>query len=192
MSNSAILTITGSDSTGGSGVQADITAISALGSKAVSVITSVTLQNTLGIQHFYDLPAPIVSGQLDAIVDDVMPETVKIGMVRNTEVLKAIVSALRRYKPKSVVYAPVLFSSHGDRLMGTETIEMIHHKLFPLCKVIIMRRHLATQVAGLDVLAVVAHVGDVQHIFWVCLDGEVAFLIGDGGVGGADVDARHG
>ena len=76
MSNSAILTITGSDSTGGSGVQADITTISALGSKAVSVITSVTLQNTLGIQHFYDLPAPIVSGQLDAIVDDVMPETV--------------------------------------------------------------------------------------------------------------------
>ena len=70
MSNSAILTITGSDSTGGSGVQADITTISALGSKAVSVITSVTLQNTLGIQHFYDLPAPIVSGQLDAIVDD--------------------------------------------------------------------------------------------------------------------------
>ena len=140
MSNSAILTITGSDSTGGSGVQADITTISALGSKAVSVITSVTLQNTLGIQHFYDLPAPIVSGQLDAIVDDVMPETVKIGMVRNTEVLKAVVSALRRYKPKSVVYAPVLFSSHGDRLMGTATIEMIRHKLFPLCKVIIMRR----------------------------------------------------
>lgn len=140
MKNTAILTITGSDSTGESGVQADITTISALGAKAVSVITSVTMQNTLGIQHFYDLPMPIVSGQLDAIVNDVMPETVKIGMVRSAEVVRAVVSALKRYKPKAVVYAPVLFSSHGDRLMGTETIEVIRQKLFPLCSMIVMRR----------------------------------------------------
>lgn len=140
MKNTAILTITGSDSTGESGVQADITTIAALGAKAVSVITSVTMQNTLGIQHFYDLPVAIVSGQLDAIVNDVMPETVKIGMIRSTEVVRAVVRALKRYKPKSVVYAPVLFSSHGDRLMGTETIEMIRQKLFPLCSMIVMRR----------------------------------------------------
>lgn len=140
MKNTAILTITGSDSTGESGVQADITTISTLGAKAVSVITSVTIQNTLGIQHFYDLPTPIVSGQLDAIVNDVMPETVKIGMVRSAEVVSAVVSALKRYKPKAVVYAPVLFSSHGDRLMGTETIDAIRQKLFPLCSLIVMRR----------------------------------------------------
>ncbi len=140
MKNTAILTITGSDSTGESGVQADITAISALGAKAVSVITSVTMQNTLGIQHFYDLPTSIVSGQLDAIVNDVMPETVKIGMVRSAEVVRAVVGALKRYKPKAVVYAPVLFSSHGDRLMGTETIDVIRQKLFPLCNMIVMRR----------------------------------------------------
>lgn len=140
MKNTAILTITGSDSTGESGVQADITTISALGAKAVSVITSVTMQNTLGIQHFYDLPTSIVSGQLGAIVDDVMPETVKIGMVRSAEVVRAVVGALKRYKPKAVVYAPVLFSSHGDRLMGTETIDVIRQKLFPLCSMIVMRR----------------------------------------------------
>ncbi len=140
MNNKPILTITGSDSTGESGVQADITAITALGAKAVSVITSVTLQNTLGIQHFYDLPSAIVGGQLDAIVNDVLPETVKIGMVRSVDVVKAVVAALKRYRPRSVVYAPVLFSSHGDRLMGTETIETLRQRLFPLCKVIIVRR----------------------------------------------------
>lgn len=140
MSHSAILTITGSDSTGESGVQADITTITALGAKAVSVITSVTMQNTLGIQHFHDLPASIVSGQLDAIVDDVRPATVKIGMVRSAEAVDVIVDALKRFCPASVVYAPVLFSSHGDRLMGTATIDAIRRKLFPLCKVIIVRR----------------------------------------------------
>ncbi len=140
MNNSAILTITGSDSTGESGVQADIATISSLGAKAVSVITSVTLQNTLGIQHFYDLPSEIVGGQLDAIVNDVMPETVKIGMVRSVDTVKVVVAALKRYKPQSVVYAPVLFSSHGDRLMGTEMIEVLRQWLFPLCKVIIVRR----------------------------------------------------
>ncbi len=140
MSHSAILTITGSDSTGESGVQADITTMTALGAKAVSVITSVTMQNTLGIQHFHDLPASIVSGQLDAIVDDVRPVTVKIGMMRSTEVVSAVVDALKRFRPASVVYAPVLFSSRGDRLMGTETIEAIRQRLFPLCTVIIVRR----------------------------------------------------
>lgn len=135
-----ILTITGSDSTGESGVQADIRTISALGVKAVSVITSVTIQNTIGIQDFYDLPASVVSGQLDAIINDVQPEVVKIGMVRNSDVLAVIVGSLRRYRPAAVVYDPILFSSRGDRLMGSDAIEQVRRQLFPLCTVIVMRK----------------------------------------------------
>lgn len=135
-----ILTITGSDSTGESGVQADIRTITALGVKAVSVITSVTIQNTIGIQDFYDLPASVVSGQLDAIINDVEPEVVKIGMVRNSDVLAVIVDSLRRYKPAAVVYDPILFSSRGDRLMGMDAIEQVRRQLFPLCTVIVMRK----------------------------------------------------
>lgn len=87
-----ILTITGSDSTGESGIQADINTMTSLGVKAVSVVTSVTIQNTIGIQDFYDLPSDVVSGQLDAIINDVEPEVVKIGMIREAEQLKVIVS----------------------------------------------------------------------------------------------------
>ena len=79
----AILTITGSDSTGGSGVQADIKTISALGGYAVSAITSITVQNTLGIQEFYDIPADIVAGQIEAIVNDVQPSVIKVGLIRD-------------------------------------------------------------------------------------------------------------
>ena len=80
-----ILTITGSDSTGGSGVQADIRTIATLGGYAVSAVTSVTVQNTLGIQAFYDLPAEIVRGQIEAIINDMQPDTVKVGMIRTIE-----------------------------------------------------------------------------------------------------------
>lgn len=139
--NRAILTITGSDSTGESGIQADIRIISELGMKAVSVVTSITLQNTIGIQDVYDLPAAIVSGQLDAIINDVQPAVVKIGMIRNSEVLGVVVKALKRYRPNAIVYDPILFSSRGDRLMGTDVIEQMRRQLFPLCTVIVMRKH---------------------------------------------------
>ena len=87
MEKSAILTITGSDGTGESGVQADVRTISALGSHAVSVLTSITVQNTLGIQCFYDIPGNVVAAQLEAIINDVQPSVMKIGMIRNVETL---------------------------------------------------------------------------------------------------------
>lgn len=135
-----ILTITGSDSTGESGIQADIRTVSKLGARAMSVVTSITMQNTLGIQDFYDVPAEIVSGQLDAIINDVEPDVVKVGMVRNSDVLTVVVRAIRKYHPRAVVYDPILFSSRGDRLMGSEAIEQVRRQLFPLCTVIVMRK----------------------------------------------------
>ena len=98
--NHTILTITGSDSTGLSGIQADITTITSLGGQAVSVITSITAQNTLGIQQFYDIPASVVRQQIEAIVNDVQPRIVKIGLIRSVEVLNVIVEMLTRYRPE--------------------------------------------------------------------------------------------
>lgn len=153
MQNRTILTITGSDSTGGSGVQADIKTIMSLGCTAVSSITSITMQNTLGIQEFYDLPATVVGGQIDAIINDVQPAAVKIGMVRRSETLDVIVKALQRYTPQFVIYDPVLFSSHGDQLMGEDMLQQIRTQLFPLCTAIIVSKHEAQKFIGNNILS---------------------------------------
>lgn len=136
-----ILTITGSDSTGGSGVQADIKTISALGGYAVSAITSITVQNTLGIQQFYDIPAEIVSGQIEAIINDIQPQVVKIGMIRRVDVISVITDALLKYKPAQVVYDPIVFSSRGDELMSEDVLSQVRHRLIPLCSLVIVRKH---------------------------------------------------
>ena len=115
--NNPILTITGSDSTSGSGVQADIKTISSLGGYAVSAITSITVQNTLGIQAFFDIPSEIVSGQIEAIINDMQPRVVKIGMIRSVDVLRSITDSLNKYKPEQIIYDPIVFSSLNDILM---------------------------------------------------------------------------
>ena len=135
-----ILTITGSDGTGGAGVQADIRMIASLGGYAVSAITSVTVQNTLGIQQFFDLPADIVEGQIEAIVNDVQPCMVKIGMVRQADVLRTVTDALKRYAIGSVICDPVIRSSNGEVLMTDEVVEEMKMLLLPLCSLVVMKR----------------------------------------------------
>lgn len=140
MDRKTILTITGSDGTGGSGVQADIKTISSLGGYAVSAVTSITVQNTLGIQQFYDIPAHIVSGQVEAIINDMEPVVVKIGMVRSVSVLMAIVNALVKYCPQFVIYDPVVYSSKGEQLMTDDVICKVRERLLPLCHLVIVRK----------------------------------------------------
>lgn len=135
--NHTILTITGSDSTGLSGIQADITTITSLGGQAVSVITSITAQNTLGIQQFYDIPASVVRQQIEAIVNDVQPRIVKIGLIRSVEVLNVIVEMLTRYRPEYTIYDPVVVSAHGERLLSDDIIAQIKQRLIPLCSLVI-------------------------------------------------------
>ena len=135
-----ILTITGSDSTGGSGVQADIKTISELGGYAVSAITSITVQNTLGIQEFFDVPAEIVSGQIEAIMNDIQPSVVKVGMIRKVETLDVIIDALTKYRPDYIVYAPSIWSSNGDALMTEDVVSQIKYRLLPLCSAVVARK----------------------------------------------------
>ena len=135
-----ILTITGSDSTGGSGVQADIKTISELGGYAVSAITSITVQNTLGIQEFFDIPADIVSGQIEAIMNDIQPSVVKVGMIRQVETLEVLIDALTKYRPDYIVYAPTIWSSNGEALMAEDVVSQIKYRLLPLCSVVVARK----------------------------------------------------
>ena len=136
----AILTITGSDSTGGSGVQADIKTISELGGYAVSAITSITVQNTLGIQEFFDVPAEIVSGQIEAIMNDIQPTIVKVGMIRRVETLGVVIDALTKYRPDYIIYTPAIWSSNGDALMTEDVVSQIKYRLLPLCSVVVARK----------------------------------------------------
>ncbi|MBO4786278.1 MAG: bifunctional hydroxymethylpyrimidine kinase/phosphomethylpyrimidine kinase, partial [Prevotella sp.] len=132
-----ILTITGSDSTSGSGVQADIKTISELGGYAMSAITSITVQTTLGIQQFYDLPASIVKGQIEAIMNDFQPEVVKIGLIRTNETLNAVVTAIQKYRPRHVILDAVVSSSQGETLVERKLVDAIANELLPLCTLVI-------------------------------------------------------
>lgn len=161
-----ILTISGSDSTSGSGVQADIKTIAALGGYAVTAITSVTVQNTLGIQDFYDLPPDIVSGQIEAIINDVQPKIVKIGMVRRPDVMVAVSAALQRYQPDVVIYDPVVVSSNGDILMSQESVKAMRRCLLPLTTLATLKKSDAEHILGHKVVGaagVVEAVGELRQ-----------------------------
>ena len=132
-----ILTITGSDGTGGSGVQADIRCISELGGQATSAITSITVQNTLGIQEFYDLPAATVREQIEAILNDLQPQVVKIGLLRRIDVVQAVAELMRKYHPRHIIYAPVLHSTRGELLVAPQVYQAIQSLLIPLCTVVL-------------------------------------------------------
>lgn len=132
-----ILTITGSDPTGGSGIQADIKTIAALGGYAVSAITSVTVQTTLGIQKFHNLPSQVVALQIEAVMNDVQPETVKVGLIRTVETVRAVADALLKYHPRNIVYAPLLQSSKGEALIPADVEQAISQLLLPVCTLVL-------------------------------------------------------
>ena len=137
MTQQTILTITGSDGSGGSGLQADIRCISELGGTATSAITSITVQNTLGIQEFFDLPATTVRTQIEAILNDLQPQVVKIGLLRRIDVVQVVAGLMRKYRPKYIVYAPVLHSTRGDLLVEPQVYHTIQELLIPLCTIVL-------------------------------------------------------
>ena len=132
-----ILAITGSDGTGGSGIQADIRCICELGGTVTSVVTSITVQNTLGIQEFYDLPAAIVRKQIEAIFNDLQPQIVKIGLIRRIDVVATIAEMIQKYHPRYIIYAPVQTSTHGDQLVEPQVFSAIKEQIIPLCTIVL-------------------------------------------------------
>lgn len=131
-----VLSIAGSDCSGGAGIQADLKTISALGSYAATAITAVTVQNTCGVRAIHPIPADIVKGQIAAVMDDIHPEAIKIGMVNDIAVIRAIAESLKQYRPRFVVFDPVMVSTSGHKLIEDDAIQVITHELMPLADLI--------------------------------------------------------
>ncbi len=136
MKYNRVLTIAGSDSGGGAGIQADIKTISACGCYAASAITAITIQNTVGVQNVVGLPAEAISGQIEAVLSDIGADSVKIGMLHSSEVIRAIVKSLTKYPIKNVVLDPVMVSTSGHKLIEDSAMETLMTDLIPLARII--------------------------------------------------------
>ena len=111
-----------------------------MGGNALSVISTLTMQNSLGIQDFYDIPAEIIERQIEAIADDIPPYVIKIGLFRSRYTLDAIIRCLHKYKPVWVLFSPVVTSSNNDLLMNEELIYKVQEELIPLCSALVIKR----------------------------------------------------
>ncbi|HGH6014927.1 TPA: bifunctional hydroxymethylpyrimidine kinase/phosphomethylpyrimidine kinase [Vibrio mimicus] len=131
-----VLTIAGSDSGGGAGIQADIKAISATGSYACSAITAITAQNTLGVSAVYPLPLEILEQQLDAIFCDIPVLGVKIGMLADAKIIALVAKKLRQYRPKWIVLDPVMISTSGHHLLAEDAVVTLKNELLPFASII--------------------------------------------------------
>ncbi len=131
-----VLTIAGSDSGGGAGIQADIKSISANGCFATSAITAITAQNTLGVNAVEGLSIDILEGQIEAVLSDIGTDSVKIGMLHSAEVVRSVARLLRKYDIKDVVLDPVMVSTSGHKLIEDSAIAVLKSDLMPLARVI--------------------------------------------------------
>lgn len=131
-----VLTIAGSDSGGGAGIQADIKAISAMGCYAASAITAITVQNTIGVEAVHAVPLDILAGQIDAVLSDIGTDAVKIGMLHSAEVVNLVADKIEKYAIKNVVLDPVMVSTSGHRLIEESAVEVIKSRLIPMARVI--------------------------------------------------------
>ena len=125
------ITIAGSDSSGGAGIQADLKTFSALGVYGASVITALTAQNTLGVTGIHDVPPDFVTAQIDAVFSDLAVGAVKIGMLSHPNVIKAVAAGLQRYKQDKIVLDPVMVAASGDRLLAPEALAVLREVLIP-------------------------------------------------------------
>jgi hydroxymethylpyrimidine/phosphomethylpyrimidine kinase len=136
MTTPIALTIAGSDSGGGAGIQADLKTFAALGVYGASVITALTAQNTSGVRGVHLVPPDFVTAQIDAVFDDLAVGAVKIGMVASRDLVEAIASALARWRPGRIVLDPVMVATSGDRLLADDAIDGLRRLLIPTASLI--------------------------------------------------------
>ena len=132
----SVLTIAGSDSGGGAGIQADIKTITALGLYASSAITAVTAQNTLGVQMVRPVAPELLAAQLDSVFSDLMPQAVKIGMLGTKDAILTVVNRIKYYSPGRIVLDPVMVSTSGKRLLDEEALAALSENLIPLSSLV--------------------------------------------------------
>jgi hydroxymethylpyrimidine/phosphomethylpyrimidine kinase len=146
-----VLTIAGSDSGGGAGLQADLNVITALGGYGMSVITAITAQNTLGVTRIQDVDLDVVEAQIDAVLLDIGVDIVKIGMLASPEIVRTVAKALHRHGVKRIVLDPVLRATSGASLGGDDTAQAMITELFPMATLITPNMEEASLLLGRDI-----------------------------------------
>jgi hydroxymethylpyrimidine/phosphomethylpyrimidine kinase len=131
-----VLSIAGSDSGGGAGIQADLKTAAALGCYGMTAITAITAQNTCGVSMIHAVPTEVLAAQIDAVADDIGVDAVKIGMLHAPEVVRVVAAAIRRHEWQHIVLDPVMVAASGDPLIAAETIAVLVAELFPLVSII--------------------------------------------------------
>ena len=145
------LTIAGSDSGGGAGIQADIKTFSALGVYGMSAVTALTAQNTVGVQAILEVDPEFVSSQIHSVLTDIGTDAVKTGMLANAEIIAQVARDLRHFKVGNIVVDPVMVAKSGDRLLREEAIQAMVRELFPLAEVVTPNLHEAAALTGLEI-----------------------------------------
>ena len=146
-----VLTIAGSDTCGGAGIQADLKTFSAHGVYGMSVITAVTVQNTQAVYDVQDIDKSIVEGQIKAIYEDINVEAVKIGMVSQIDTIKVIGEGLKKYNAKNIVLDPVMISKSGYNLLNPESKQTLIKELIPIADIVTPNIHEAMAITGVDI-----------------------------------------
>lgn len=146
-----VLTIAGSDSGGGAGIQADMKSISANGAYAASVLTALTAQNTLGMTAIHDVPISFITAQMDAVYGDLSIAATKIGMLSQAPVIETVADGLRRHQVPNIVLDPVMVSTNGDLLLAQDAVAALIRDLVPLADVITPNLHEAAVLIGTDI-----------------------------------------
>ena len=131
-----VLSIAGSDSGGGAGIQADLKTIAALGGYGMTAITAITVQNTVGVRAIQALPPELLAQQIDAVAEDIGVDAVKIGMLHDVPVVQAVAAAIRRHGFDKVVLDPVMVATSGDKLIHPDTMAVLIRELFPLATLV--------------------------------------------------------
>jgi hydroxymethylpyrimidine/phosphomethylpyrimidine kinase len=160
MTTPIALTIAGSDSGGGAGIQADLKTFAALGVYGASVITALTAQNTRGVRGVHPVPPEFVTAQLDAVFDDLAVAAVKIGMVASRGLVEAIAAGLARWKPPHLVLDPVMVATSGDKLLADDAVDGLRRLLIPRATLITPNLPEAAALLGEDVATTEAAIAD--------------------------------
>ena len=147
------LTIAGSDSSGGAGIQADIKTMTMNGVYAMSAITALTAQNTTGVRSIMETTPEFLKDQIDAVFEDICPDAVKIGMVSSIELIKVIAERLSFYKAKNIVVDPVMVATSGSELIKTDAVSVLITELFPLATLVTPNIPEAEVLSGMTVLS---------------------------------------
>lgn len=146
-----VLSIAGSDSGGGAGIQADLKTMSALGCFGTTAITAVTAQNTLGVSGIHPIPVDFVKAQIKAVMDDLKPSAIKIGMVHSTELAIGIAEALSEYPNIPVIFDPVMVATSGALLIADDTVETLKEHLFPIAGLVTPNLDEAAILTGMEI-----------------------------------------